>query len=201
LRTGAEHAIAQALAGGVRLFQYRNKRGSRKDVYETGIRLARLLRNAGAVFILNDHADIAASVEADGVHLGQEDLPLEYARKLLGPEKLIGISTHSPEQAEAAQAGGADYIGFGPVFRTATKDAGQVQGIDNLKLVRRKIMVPVFAIGGITQKNVSNVIKAGADGVAVITAILSALDITAASADMIGEIRKAEDRRQESEGE
>lgn len=194
MRTGAEHAVAQALAGGVRLFQYRNKRGSRKDVYETSMRLARLIRSAGAVFIVNDHADIAASVEADGVHLGQEDLPLEYARNLLGPAKVIGISTHSLEQAEAAQEDGADYIGFGPVFPTSTKDAGPVQGIDNLKLVRRKITVPLFAVGGITQKNVRDVIKAGADGVAVITGILSAPDIAAASADMIGEIRKAEGR-------
>jgi thiamine-phosphate pyrophosphorylase len=144
---------------------------------------------------VNDHADIAAAAGADGVHLGQDDLPLEFARKLLGPDKLIGISTHSLEQGEASQAGGADYIGFGPVFPTATKDAGPVQGIDDLRHIRRKIRVPILAVGGITRKNAGEVIGAGADGVAVITAVLSAPDITAASEELIGEIQKAEGRR------
>jgi thiamine-phosphate diphosphorylase len=190
----AERAVAQALAGGVRLFQYRDKRGSRKDIFETSLRLARLIRREGAVFVVNDHADIAAAVDADGVHLGQDDLPLEYARKLLGPDKLVGISTHSLVQAEAAQAGGADYIGFGPVFPTATKDAGPVQGIDNLRHIRPKIAVPIIAIGGITRDNAGDVIRAGADGIAVITAVLSAPDLMEASTELIGEIQKAKER-------
>lgn len=201
LRTDAELAATQALAGGVRLFQYRNKRGPRKEIYETSLRLARLIRSAGAVFIVNDHADIAAAAGADGVHLGQDDLPLEFARTLLGPDKLIGISTHSLEQAEAAQAGGADYIGFGPVFPTATKDAGPVQGIDKIRHIRGRIKVPILAIGGITRRNIGDVIRAGADGVAVITGVLSAPDITAASADMIAEMLKAEDGSQGEEDE
>lgn len=196
----AGKAAAQALAGGVRLFQYRSKRAPRRTIYETSLGLVRLLREKSAVFIVNDHADIAAAVDADGVHLGQDDLPLEYARKLLGPEKLVGISTHTLEQAEAAQAGGADYIGFGPVFPTATKDAGPEQGVGNLTLVPRKITVPMLAIGGITRKNVGDVMRAGADGVAVINAILSAPDITSAAMEMIGELEKTKTVSGKSEG-
>ena len=196
----AGKAASLALAGGVRLFQYRNKRAPRRTIYETSLRLVRLLRGKNAVFIVNDHADIAAAVDADGVHLGQDDLPLEYARKLLGPEKLVGISTHTLEQAEAAQAGGADYIGFGPVFPTATKDAGPEQGIGNLTHVHRKITIPLVAIGGITRKNVRDVTQAGADGVAVISAILSAPDITSAAMEMIGELEKTKTASRKSEG-
>lgn len=155
------------------------------------MRLARLLRSAGAVFILNDHADIAAAVDADGVHLGQDDLPIEYARKLLGPNKLIGISTHSQEQARAAQLSGADYIGFGPVFATRTKDAGPVQGIEKLRTICQGVIISVLAIGGISRKNVSEVIHSGADGVAVVSEILTATDIASASREMIRKIQKA----------
>ncbi len=155
------------------------------------MRLARLLRSAGAVFILNDHADIAVAVDADGVHLGQDDLPIEYARKLLGPKKLIGISTHSQEQARAAQMSGADYIGFGPVFPTLTKDAGPVQGIEKLRTVCQRVTISVLAIGGISRKNVNAVLRSGADGVAVVSEILTATDITSASREMIREIQKA----------
>ncbi len=120
-------------------------------------------------FIVNDHADIAAAVDADGVHLGQDDLPIEFARKLLGKDKLIGISTHSLEQARAAEAAGADYIGFGPIFTTSTKDAGQTQGIQNLTIIKNSVAIPVIAIGGINQANVQVIAQAGADGVAVIS--------------------------------
>jgi thiamine-phosphate diphosphorylase len=140
--------------------------------------------------MVNDHADIALAVDADGVHLGQDDLPIEHARDLLGSGKLIGVSTHSPEQAKVAEAGGADYIGFGPVFRTSTKDAGPVQGIEKISVIKRTVSVPVFAIGGITLANVEEVICAGADGVAVISAVLSAPDRKTAAVEMIRKIQK-----------
>ncbi len=129
-------AAAQAQSGGVTFFQYRNKNGTRREIYEAALRLTPVLRASGALFILNDHADIAAAVGADGVHLGQDDLPIAVARRILGPEALIGISTHNLDQARAAQSAGADYIGFGPVYRTATKDAGAVQGLENLTRFR-----------------------------------------------------------------
>lgn len=175
----------------MRLFQYRNKRGPRKDIYETSLRLAGLLKKAGAVFIVNDHADIALAVDADGVHLGQDDLPLRDARKLLGANKLIGISTHDLEQARTAESAGADYLGFGPVFTTTTKDAGHPRGVEQITLVRRAVALPILAIGGITLENAGEAVRAGADGVAVISAVLSAQDIAAAATAMIRQIGKA----------
>ncbi len=190
LRGAPEQALTAGLAAGVRFFQYRNKSGSRRVLYETAARLASAARNAGALFIVNDHPDIAAAAGADGVHLGQDDLPLEHARKLLGGEKLIGISTHSREEALAAQAAGADYIGFGPVFPTVTKDAGEVQGCSRLAEIRRSVSIPVVAIGGIKHDNVRDAIMAGADGAAVISAVLSAPDIKAAAEKMIALIQE-----------
>jgi thiamine-phosphate pyrophosphorylase len=139
--------------------------------------LSQIARNAKACFMVNDHADIAAAVDVDGVHLGQDDLPIEFARKLLGGDKLIGISTHSLEQARAAEAAGADYIGFGPIFRTSTKDAGQTQGIQNLTIIKKSVAIPVIAIGGINQANMQFVAQVGADGAAVISGVLVAPDI------------------------
>lgn len=180
--------MRQALDAGVKFFQYRNKGGARKGIYETALMLARIARNAQARFIVNDHADIAAAVDADGVHLGQDDLPIEFARKLLGKNKLIGISTHSLEQAVAAEAAGADYIGFGPIFPTTTKDAGQTQGIRNLSIIKQTVTLPVIAIGGIKHSNVQDVIRSGVDGVAAISAILSAGNITTAAESMLRSI-------------
>jgi len=180
--------MRQALDAGVTFFQYRNKDGARKGVYEIALMLARIAANARARFIVNDHADIAAAVDADGVHLGQDDLPIEFARKLLGGEKLIGISTHSFEQAAAAEAAGADYIGFGPIFPTTTKDAGQARGIHTLSIIKRSVALPVLAIGGIKHSNVQEVVRSGADGVAVLSAILSAGNITTAVENMLSSI-------------
>jgi thiamine-phosphate pyrophosphorylase len=181
-----------AIAAGVRFFQYRNKNGARKAIYETSLRLALLAKRSGAFFFVNDHSDIAAAVDADGVHLGQDDLPIENARQVLGEKKLIGISTHSREQAVAAETSGADYIGFGPIFASTTKDAGRIQGCDGIILIKQAVSIPVIAIGGITLEKVRDVISAGADGVAVITAILSAPDIGRAAEAMIARIEHTE---------
>ena len=178
-------AAALAQSGGVTFFQYRNKNGTRREIYETALRLARVVRTSGALFILNDHADIAAAVGADGVHLGQDDLPIAAARGILGPKALVGISTHSLEQARAAQAAGADYIGFGPVYPTRTKDAGAVQGLENLAAVAAAVSIPVIAIGGITRDTIGDVMRAGAGGAAVIGALCAAGDIPSAAAELI----------------
>lgn len=185
--------MQQALDAGVKFFQYRSKNGARKGIYEVAMTLSRIARDAKACFIVNDHADIAAAVDADGVHLGQEDLPVEFARKLLGNDKLIGISTHGLEQAVAAESAGADYIGFGPLFLSTTKDAGQTQGIRKLSIIKQAVTLPVIAIGGIDLPNVQDVFRSGADGVAVISAILSAENVTAAAESMlrsISEVRR-----------
>jgi thiamine-phosphate diphosphorylase len=183
--------MLQAFAVGVRFFQYRNKSGSRRLIWETAHLLAQTARQVDAVFIVNDHADIAMAVDADGVHLGQDDLPIDVVRKIIGKEKVIGISTHSVEQAVNAERAGADYIGFGPMFSTATKITGAVQGIENLKIIRQTITVPVFAIGGINHTNAAEVIGSGANGIAVISAILSAYDLQPAASEMMRVLAKA----------
>ncbi len=175
----------KALDAGIGLFQYRNKQGSRRAIYDEALRLSTLVRGAGALFIVNDHADIAVAVDAQGVHLGQDDLPIEHARKLLGQGRIIGISTHSLDQARTAASAGADYIGFGPIFRTVTKDAGPLQGLERLRQVRNEVNIPILAIGGITRENAVDVFAAGADGIAVISAVLGAPDTGAAARTLV----------------
>ncbi|MBT9537507.1 MAG: thiamine phosphate synthase [Nitrospirae bacterium] len=162
--------VTIVLSAGVRWIQYREKDKSRRDIYRGALMLRELTDKFRASLIVNDYADIAIAVNADGVHLGQDDLPLKEARKILGKEKIIGISTHSIEQAIAAEAGGADYIGFGPIFHTETKDAGKPKGIAALREIKKIIKIPVVAIGGIKTENLKSVIDA--DAVAVSSAII-----------------------------
>jgi len=166
----AEIAL-RALRAGVRFIQYREKEKTRREIYSEAVKLRQATRDFGAALIINDYTDIAAAIDADGVHLGQEDLPLHEARKIVG-KRLIGISTHSPGEAADAAAGGADYIGFGPVFYTSTKDAGQPRGVAMVKEMKENVSVPVVAIGGISHDNILQVLEAGADAVAVASAIL-----------------------------
>ncbi len=167
----AEDIAATALGAGVRWLQYRAKGKSRREIYRKALKLRELTGGSGAKLIVNDHADIALAVEADGVHLGQEDLPLKEAKRIMG-NRIIGISTHSIEEAIEADRGGADYIGWGPVFHTITKDAGRPKGLDMLKKVRWSVCIPVVAIGGISISNLLSVLNSGADRVAVASAIL-----------------------------
>lgn len=161
---------AAALRAGIRFIQYRDKDRTRREIYYEAGRLRELTASVKAVLIINDHADVAIAVNADGVHLGQDDLPLKEARKIMG-SRIIGISTHNLEQALEAESGGADYIGFGPVFETSTKDAGSPRGVDNLRLIAQNVRIPVVAIGGINKGNVKEVLDAGASAAAVATAI------------------------------
>lgn len=168
-----EEMAFKVLSAGVRWIQYREKEISRREIYEESIRLRRLTREFNAVFIVNDHADIALAVDADGVHLGQDDLPAREARKIMGKDKIIGISTHSLEQAIDAEGEGADYIGFGPVFHTITKDAGVPKGTGMLHEIKRQVHIPVVAIGGINLENIRSVLDTGVDAVAVASAIFN----------------------------
>ncbi len=168
-----EDMTLKVLRSGVRWVQYREKGKSRREVYEEADRLRKLTQDFNAVLIVNDHADITMCVNAEGVHLGQEDLPLREARKIMGKNRIVGISTHSLEQAIEAEKGGADYIGFGPVFHTTTKDAGSPKGVSMLREVKKQVTIPVVAIGGINLENLHLVLDAGADAVAVASAILS----------------------------
>jgi thiamine-phosphate pyrophosphorylase len=148
--------------------------------------LCPLVQGDGGTFIVNDRCDVALAVGADGVHLGQEDLPLAEARAFLGREKLIGISTHNLAQALEAEAGGADYIGLGPIFPTPTKEKPDpVVGVAGLREVRARVRIPIVAIGGITARNAAEVMAAGADAVAVVSAVLAAADPKAALTELL----------------
>jgi thiamine-phosphate pyrophosphorylase len=168
-----EEMTLKVLKAGARWVQYRDKRRSRRKIYEESIRLRKITEEFNAVFIVNDYADIALAVNADGVHLGQDDLSIREARKMMGKDKIIGISTHNLEQAIEAEKEGADYIGFGPVFHTVTKDAGTPKGTEMLQKIKRQVHIPVVAIGGINIENIRLVLDTGVDAVAVASAILS----------------------------
>lgn len=173
--------LREAAGQGVRLFQYRDKQASMKEAYRQALALRQAATEVGALLIVNDRCDLAMAVEADGVHLGQEDLSITYARKLLGPDRIIGLSTHNPAQVREAVTGQPDYLGFGPIFGTTTKaDHEPVVGLEGLRAVRPLTTLPIFAIGGITEDSAGKVLAAGADGLAVISAILKAPDLGAA---------------------
>ena len=173
--------LKEAATAGAQLFQYRNKSASMKEAYTEALRLRQVAGEAGVMFIVNDRCDLALAVDADGVHLGQGDLPLNLARKVMGIEKLIGISTHNSDQVREATAGKPDYLGFGPIFTPGSKqDHDPIVGLEGLRAMRRLTSLPVFAIGGIQIDRAGEAIQAGANGVAVISAILKAPDISRA---------------------
>jgi len=167
-----ENNVLEALKAGVRWIQYRNKDGSRREIFRESVNLRKITRDFNTMLIINDHADIALAADADGVHLGQDDLPLKEARKIIGRDKIVGISTHSLDEAIDAGRSGADYIGFGPIFHTITKDAGSPKGISLLGEIKNKVHIPVVAIGGINLENAGSVFETGADAIAVSSAIL-----------------------------
>jgi thiamine-phosphate pyrophosphorylase len=176
--------IAQdAIAGGAEVIQLRDKNASGKKLYETGLELRDLTRERNITFIVNDRIDLAVVLDAEGVHLGQSDIPADAARRLLGPHKILGVSAASLMEAVRAEANGADYLGVGPIFeaRDTKADAGNPRGLDLLRQIREKCHLPLIAIGGIKRQNVARVIQAGADGAAVISAIVSADDISDAA--------------------
>lgn len=183
--------VARALLdAGVRLIQYREKRLHGGAMLAECRELRRMTREAGACFIVNDHVDIAMLVEADGVHVGQDDVPVPEVRRLVGPEMIIGLSTHSPKQAQAAVAAGADYIGVGPIFATQTKeDVVAPVGFAYLDWVAAHIRLPFVAIGGIKEWNAADVAAHGADCCALVSALVGAENIGAAVAGVRAAIR------------
>lgn len=169
--------LGQAGEAGVKLVQYRNKAGTMRQAYREAHTLRRVAAEQAMAFIVNDRCDLALAVEADGVHLGQTDLPIRLARKVVGDQMCIGISTHNPEQVRMATEEGADYLGFGPIFSTDTKvNHDPVVGIEGMSAVRRLTTLPIFAIGGITPVAVPALKAAGANGVVVASVILDSVD-------------------------
>ncbi len=164
----------EALAAGLRVFQYRDKTLSSRERYPVAMALAAAAREAGATFLINDDIDMALAVEADGVHLGQEDFPVATARKMiLGTTTIIGCSVHTIDQAKAAEADGADYLGVGPIYPSATKMARPPLGCGPLREICAAVRIPVYAIGGITVERCGEVLAAGARGVAVASGLLA----------------------------
>jgi thiamine-phosphate pyrophosphorylase len=179
-RARTTEAVLRALLdAGIELLQLRVKVMAPGNFFQLA-RTARLLTDSyNCRLIVNDRVDIALACGADGVHLGQEDLPLAAARKLMG-NRIIGVSTHNLAQARESERGGADYIGFGPMFGTNTKNTGySARGVEMLRAIRQEVSLPIVAIGGITEANVTEVWQAGADSAAIISDILAAEDITA----------------------
>ena len=174
-----EDVLSHLLEGGVTILQLRVKAMVPREFLDLARRVRAQTRARGCKLIVNDRIDIALACDADGVHLGQEDLPLAVGKKLMG-ERIVGISTHDIEQAREAERNGADYIGFGPMFGSATKDTGyNARGTDMLRQIRAAVKIPIVAIGGINEQNVQQVWQAGADSAAIISDILGADDIAA----------------------
>ncbi len=171
----------EAVDGGADVIQWRAKGWSMPERQRVAQQIAEVVRPTPALLIINDHVDLALAVGADGVHLGQEDLPLAAARELMGADRLIGRSTHSLEQAVAAQAEGADYIGVGPVFATPTKPDARAVGPELVEAVAARVTIPFVAIGGIDQQNLPLVLSRGATRVAVVRAVTGAPDVRAAA--------------------
>lgn len=167
--------IREAIAGGVRLIQYRDKFRARGEMFEIARRLREITSESSVCLMINDEIDLAMAIKADGVHLGQDDFPVSMARRLLGRTAVIGLSTHTLAQAREAAAQAIDYIGFGPIFPTTTKQAHDpVVGISNLAIIREQVSLPIYAIGGIQFSQLQNIMDVGASGVAVASALKGA---------------------------
>jgi len=189
-----EWIVAEAVAGGVTCVQLREKHAESRAYYERARALRERLRPLGIPLIINDRLDIALAAGADGVHLGQGDLPCVEARHIAGPNFLIGISVSTTAEAQAAARDGADYLGISPIFDTPTKtDTPPATGIDGLRAIRAAVSLPLVAIGGIKAENAAAVVRAGADGIAVVSAIMAAADPRAAAralADVVARARQ-----------
>lgn len=191
---GVDHLdIARAaLRGGADAIQLRDKEAGGGELLRVSREVVRLARSSGSacLILVNDRVDVALACGADGVHLGQEDLPADSARRILGVGKVLGVSAGTVEEALAARDGGADYLGVGPVFATPTKpDAGEPIGIEGLRKIREAVDLPIVAIGGINAENAALVLRAGADGIAVISAVSAAEDMNEA----VGRLRRIVD--------
>jgi thiamine-phosphate pyrophosphorylase len=198
IAAGRSHAEIARLAceGGADVIQLRDKSCSNGALFSTGREICAITRKSGTLFIVNDRLDVALSCGADGVHLGQGDFPVDLARQKAPRPFIIGVSVGNPDEALAAEKGGADYVAVSPVFATDSKnDAGPGHGLAALQQIIEVVSIPVIAIGGISCDNVDEVIACGADGVAVISAVVGQPDITAAASVLKKRITAAKQRR------
>ncbi|KAB3531313.1 thiamine phosphate synthase [Alkaliphilus pronyensis] len=175
------HSIEEAILGGVTLIQLREKHSTALEFYQLGLKVKELTAKYNIPLIINDRIDIAVALNADGVHVGQKDLPCRVVRKLIGDSKILGVSAATLEEAEKAEMEGADYIGVGALFPTGTKEDTREVTLDNLRNIKKTISIPVIGIGGINKHNIEAVKTTGIDGAAVVSAILSQKNIKEAS--------------------
>jgi thiamine-phosphate pyrophosphorylase len=175
-RVGMDRALEGALAGGADLFQLRDKDASDDELVAAAERARERCHAAGALFLLNDRPDLAVTCGADGVHVGQDDMPVDRARELVGDAALVGLSTHSVQQAQAGCRSGADYVAVGPVHATPTKEGRPAIGVEPIRYAAAHVEVPWFAIGGIDPETVDDVVRAGARRVVVVRALVEADD-------------------------
>lgn len=168
--------VEEALKAGIKLVQYRDKNVSSKLMCERGKKLFDLCKKYNSIFLVNDRVDIAMAIDADGVHIGQDDMDCKLARKLLGRDKIIGVSTKTLEESKKAVEDGADYLGCGAIYSTDTKDTN-ILSINSLKEIKKNISIPIYGIGGINTENITNELKELLDGVAFVTAILNSHNI------------------------
>jgi len=181
---------AAAIRGGAKTIQLRDKQRGKSELLTVARKLKELCVEKGVLFIVNDHLDIALAVNADGLHLGQDDLPLAEARRILPIDMLIGSSTHSTAEAVRSQTNGADYVAVGSIYPTTSKEKFKLVGLDTLRRTRSKVSVPLIAIGGVNHTNVQEVMKAGADSVAVISAVLGADDVEKAARRLAAKMKR-----------
>lgn len=180
-----------ALDGGARMVQLRRKNASGRELFEWSVRIQELCRRRDAIFIVNDRVDIALAIRADGVHVGQDDLPASLVRSLLGPDSIIGVSVSNVAEAEKARLDGADYIGVGHIFPTVSKEKTTLPlGTSPIREIGKAAGVPMIAIGGIDAGNVQDVMTAGVSGIAVISAVSGAPDPVAAARELVNIIRQ-----------
>jgi thiamine-phosphate pyrophosphorylase len=188
--------VRAAVGGGATLVQLREKKATTRDFISRALELRKLLREADVPLIINDRVDVALATRADGVHLGADDMPYQVARELLGPDTIIGVSVQSVDEAVAASASAPDYIAASPIFATGTKpDHAPPLGLKGLREIRARVRDKLIAIGGITVENAADVIAAGADGIAVVTALTLAYDPASAARDLLNEIARGRDAR------
>jgi len=179
-----EEAVEQAIMGGVTLVQLREKHASSLEFYQTALRVKKITDSYNVPLIINDRVDVALAVDADGVHVGQSDLPAARVREILGPDKILGVSASSLKEALKAVEDGADYLGVGAMFATGTKTDADITTIEELKRIRQAVSVPIVVIGGINKQTLPLFAGTGIDGIAVVSAIIAAADVEKAAREL-----------------
>ena len=184
-----EEVVSQAIEGGAEMIQYRDKESDDEEFFKIASKLKKLCRKRNIPFIVNDRTEIAFKIDADGVHLGQEDLSIQEARGILGSEKIIGKSAKTIRQAKEAEKEGADYLGIGPIFDTLSKQIKRTIGTDIIRKAKDSLRIPFFAIGGINLENLDQVIQAGGKRIAVISAVVLSDDVKSTATKLLEKIR------------